>query len=335
MFVIKRFIAIFIARNREFFRDRAALTWNLAFPVLLIVGFSIVFSGDSRNQLKVGLLNESSVPQSLSSIKYTEFLFYQDQNDAQNKVAQHQLDLLLDWKNKIYWINDTSPNGFLAENVIQNHTPKLKKESISGEPIRYIDWVIPGILGMNIMFSCLFGVGYVIVRYRKSGVLKRLNATPITAFEFIAAQIVSRLIIVTSISVVIFLSTWWTIGFMVKGSLLLLLLILVLGTLCLIALGLMIASRSQSEELTGGLLNFASWPMMFLSGVWFSLEGSPEIIQFIAQWLPLTHFVNATRAIMTEGASFMSVLDNILALILMTSIFFILSAFSFNWGKSR
>ncbi len=335
MFSLKRFTAIFSARNKEFWRDRAALSWNLAFPLLLIVGFSVIFSGGGKSELKMGVLNETVLPVELESIRYTEFVFYQDKEHALKKVSQHQIDLLLDWQNRAYWINQTSPKGYLAENLITNINPKLEKRTISGEPIRYVDWVIPGILGMNIMFSCLFGVGYVIVRYRKNGVLKRLHATPVTAFEFLAAQIASRFIIVVAISISIFLATWWTLNFRVEGSLLSLLLVLILGTLSLIALGLLIASRSESEELTGGLLNFASWPMMFLSGVWFSLEGAPDWINAAAQLLPLTHFVDAARAIMTEGASLVAVSHNLFAMLAMTLAFFAIGGFTFSWGKAR
>ncbi len=335
MFNVNRFLAVFIARNREFWRDKAALSWNLAFPLLLIFGFSVIFSGDGKSQLKIGLLNQQSIPAEMESLKYTDFVFYSDKSLAEKKLAQHQIDLLVDWQNHSYWLNERSPKGYLAENLFKNYFPNFHSQIISGKAISYVDWVIPGILGMNIMFSCLFGVGYVIVRYRKNGVLKRLHATPITAFEFIAAQIFSRLLIVVAISSGIFLATWWILQFTVQGSLLTLLLILFLGALCLIALGLMIASRTESEELTGGLLNMASWPMMFLSGVWFSLEGAPEFVRQAAMLLPLTHFVEAARNVMTEGATLSMISGHLIAMAIMTLIFFFIGAMSFSWGKHR
>jgi ABC-type multidrug transport system permease subunit len=334
-FSLKRFIAVFSARNKEFWRDRAALSWNLAFPLLLIVGFSVIFSGENKHELKIGLLEVQQIPEPLKAIKYTEFVNYSNQKEALSKVAHHQIDLLLNWNDRSYWVNPTSAKGYLAENLLTNYLPGIQKRTISGDAIRYVDWVIPGILGMNIMFSCLFGVGYVIVRYRKNGVLKRLHATPVTAFEFLAAQIASRFLIVVTLSAAIFLATWAMVGFKVEGSLLSLLLILVLGTLSMIALGLLMASRSESEELTGGLLNFASWPMMFLSGVWFSLEGAPSWLHSIAQLLPLTHFVDAARSIMTEGASLTAVSYHLMALGIMTIVFFTLGGWMFNWGKAR
>lgn len=332
---IKRVKAIFIARNREFFRDRGALTWNLAFPILLILGFYVVFSGEGREQLKVGVVNSEQVPVALNQLRYVDFIEYQDIDIAKLKVAQHQLDLLIDWPNQQFYINENSAKGYFAQNILVAHYPALDKQVLSGNPLRYVDWVMPGILGMNMMFSCLFGVGYVIVRYRKNGVLKRLQATPVTALEFVSAQILSRFVIVVVLSFSMLLACWQLLDLRILGSLWLLLLIFALGTLSLVALGLLVASRSHSEELTGGLLNFASWPMMFLSGVWFSLEGAPELVHWLAALLPLTHFIDAARAVMLDGAQFQDLLPQLSALGGMTLLFLLIAAVFFHWGKSR
>ncbi|MCO7226810.1 ABC transporter permease [Pleionea sp. CnH1-48] len=335
MFNFRRFGAIFGARNKEFWRDRSSLSWNFAFPLLLIFGFSVVFSDNNQNQFKMGLLNQVDAPAALESLKYTAYVEYKDKTIALKKVGQHQIDLLLDWDNQEYWVNNSSPKGYILEKLLLHSSSQLKRNEVTGDAIEYIDWVIPGILGMNIMFSCLFGVGYVIVRYRKNGVLKRLQATPVKTFEFVAAQIVSRMLIVMTVSSIVFMGTWLTLDFRVEGSLWTLLLILMIGSICLVALGLLVASRSESEELVGGLLNFASWPMMLLSGVWFSLEGAPEFIKIISQMLPLTHFVDAARLVMTEGATLTDVSQQLFILMLMALAFFICSGLMFNWGKNR
>ena len=159
----------------------------------------------------------------------------------------------------------------------------LNKDAVSGRPVRYIDWLLPGILGMNMMFSCLFGVGYVVVRYRKNGFLKRLNATPLRAVEFLSAQIASRLAItLTSVALVFWgMSTFLDIR--MDGSYLLLLMVAVLGAISMIALALLATSRVSSEELASGLLNFLGWPMMLLSGVWFSMEGTSAAAQVLSE----------------------------------------------------
>ena len=105
------------------------------------------------------------------------------------KVERHQIDLLFDPGSNRYWINQTSPNGYIVEKLLiaayADSAEALQKILVEGDEIRYIDWVIPGVIAMNIMWGALFGIGYVIVRYRKFGVLKRLSATPVTAVEFL------------------------------------------------------------------------------------------------------------------------------------------------------
>lgn len=337
MLFFKRFYAILKARNLEFFRDKSSLAWSIAFPVLLLVGFSIVFSGDGKDIYKVGVLNNPDKPATFLQTKYIEFVDYKDTELALGKVRQHKLDLMVDYRLGLYWINDTSPNGYMAEQLLLAHKNDMTgkdwvKQTVTGKQIRYIDWVLPGILGMNMMFSCLFGVGYVIVRYRKSMVLKRLNATPVSALEFLSAQIVSRLMIVMCISSTIFIGCNFMFDFYMLGSYFDLFIIAILGAMSLISLGLVIAARSQSEELTGGLLNMASWPMMIFSGVWFSLEGSPELIQHIANWLPLTHLVESARAIMTEGANLYDLRGHIAIMLVMTAVFLGLGTLTFRWN---
>ena len=157
---------------------------------------------------------------------------------------------------------------------------------------------------MNMMFSCLFGVGYVVLRYRKNGFLKRLHATPLTAFEFLTAQVLSRLSLILFVTGVLYVGIATIIHFHTAGSIMLLLLVAVIGALSMIALGLIVAARFSSEELVGGLLNLLTWPMMLLSGIWFSLEGSPQWVRWIAGLFPLTHVLDAARAIMLDGAGF-------------------------------
>ena len=207
---------------------------------------------------------------------------------------------------------------------------------IEGQQIRYLDWVVPGILAMNMMFSCLYGVGYVIVRYRKNAVLKRLSATPLRPVEFLAAQIISRLLIVVTLTSAIFVACDYIFNFYLTGSLWLLLLLCILGAFSLISLSLLIACRSESEEFTGGILNLVSWPMMMLSGVWFSLEGSPQFIQTVSQVFPLTQMLVGARAVMLEGAGLSEIAPQILILMVQSAVFLALGALFFRWkGQTR
>jgi ABC-type multidrug transport system permease subunit len=186
---------------------------------------------------------------------------------------------------------------------------------------------------MNMMFSCLFGIGYVIVRYRKSGYLKRLNATPLTALEFLTAQLLSRLLLTMIITVACFVGTTLFLHFRMEGSYFDLFVVTLVAAVCMIALGLIVAARVSSEEFAGGLLNLLTWPMMVLSGVFFSLDGAPRIMQVMADLFPLTHLLTAARAIMLEGAGLADLGYNVGALVLMTVVFLGLGAWMFRWTQ--
>lgn len=331
----QRFLSVLRARDREFVRDRSALAWNIIFPLLIIFGFAYAFTGDSLDQYKVGVIHQSEEDKiSFYSTQYIQFIDISELEAAAaiNKVKRHQLDMLLSVDKKRYWVNDSSPSGYMLEKVLAGSGGEsYQKQRVQGEQVRYVDWLIPGVLGMNMMFSALFGVGYVVVRYRKNGVLKRLKATPLSALEFLSAQVVSRLWLIMAITSAVFIGCDLLIGFTMVGSYLNLFLVYALGAFSMISMGLIVAARVKSEEMAGGLLNMMSWPMMFLSGVWFSLEGLHPWVQKLTLVFPLTHITEAARVIMLDGAGLIAILPNLAALLVMSIIFLLLGVLLFRW----
>lgn len=333
-----RFVALVHSRNKEFVRDRSALAWNILFPVFVIFGFGFAFNHGEQDFFKVAFhgdlaLARASGAQYLST-KYIQFIEMPDLDGSLAKLKRHQIDMVVDpvAGGARYWINESSPKGYLAEKVITSSAVlKMQKQTVNGEEIRYVDWLISGLLAMNLMFSSLFGVGYNIVRYRKNGVLKRLRATPLRAFEFLLAQVASRLILLIATTVVVYAGCNFFIHFRMQGSYLDLMIVLTLGSICLISLGLLMSSRTSSEEFAGGILNLITWPMMFLSGVWFSLEGANPWMQKFALIFPLSHVIGASRAIMTEGASLTQVAPSLMVLGGMTLVFLISGSWLFRW----
>ena len=301
---MRRLLAVLNARNLEFLRDRGTLIFTLLLPVLLVIGMGFVFGGPERPLFKVGVLAPSieRAAHPFLRERYVEFVPLPQQGQALQKLTHQQVDLLVDLgAPPRYWVNTDSPKGYIAEKLLLAAEPAARRQPVSGAALRYVDWLFPGILGMNMLFSCLFGVGYVVLRYRKSGFLKRLYATPLTAFEFLSAQVLSRLGLILFVTAILYVGIGAIIGFRNAGSTLLLLLLAIIGALSMIALGLTIAARFASEELVGGLLNLLTWPMMLLSGIWFSLEGSPRWVQWVAHIFPLTHLLDAARAVMQIG----------------------------------
>ncbi|MCM0606336.1 MAG: ABC transporter permease [Xanthomonadaceae bacterium] len=342
--MLKRILAIFNTRNKEFYRDTAALAWSFAFPFLVVIGFWFAFSKGSQNQFKVGVVSTSQTATltAFKKIDYIEFVDIPNENResinlAIGKLKRHQYDMIVESNsgNSIqYWINSSSPKGYLVEKFLlgsRASNDKISQQKVEGKEIRYVDWLIAGMIAMNLMFGAFFGVGYTIVRYRKSGVLKRLKATPLTPFEFLLAQVFSRMVVMMGISSIVFVGTHLIVHFQMLGSYLDLFLVTALGSFCLICMSLVVAARISSEEFANGLLNLLSWPMMFLSGVWFSLEGADPMVKKFSQIFPLTHVIDASRAIMTEGATLSMVSYNLVTLAIMSAVFLLIGAILFRW----
>jgi len=334
---MRKFLAVLHARNMEFLRDRSALVWNLAMPFMLVFGLAFTFSGGSKDIYKIGIVGGieklHSVAPALQSTQHLQFIPYDELNAAIGKVKHHQMDMLIDVGGAPkYWVNSSSPNGYLLERIIRGvEGDRFERQVVEGAEIRYVDWFLPGILGMNMMFACLFGVGFVIVRYRKNGFLKRLKATPLGAFQFLFAQLVSRLLLIMVITTIVYTGCNFFIDFNMQGSYWTLLLVTTLGAMCMISIGMLIAAHTASEELAGGMLNVVTWPMMLLSGAWFSLEGAQIWVQKLALIFPLTHMVSAARAIMNEGATLSQVMPHVWVLGITSVIFIAIGAYVFKW----
>ncbi len=330
--MIGRVYALVRARNLEFLRDRSTLGWNILLPVLLVAGLAAVFGGGVRPLFKVGVIGDMDQAREQTRLEFTQYFAGDDFEALREKVGRHQIDALLIPAEGRYYYNPASPKGGVIHRMLEGGAWAGVEEHGAG--LRYIDWLLPGILGMNIMFSCLFGVGYVIVRYRKNGYLKRLSVTPVTALDFVLAQIVSRLLLIVVITVAVFMGTNAIFEFPVRGSYLDLFILTVLGCASMVSIGLLVAARIASEELAGGVLNFAAWPMMLLCEVWFSLDGAPQWVHQLALALPLTHLLTGARAIMFDGATLAQLSTQLAALGGIAVVCITLASLSFRWRQA-
>lgn len=335
---LKRLIAMIKARLLEVVRDRSALAWNLLFAPLLVIGMATVFSSGPQTVAKVGVLGDAPLIPATNSFLATpavEFYRETDTTKAIAKVQRQRIDLLLDLNSTPprYWLNDESPKGRLLQQLLLAQQPDAAAQPVTGARIRYADWLVPGLLALNIMFSSLFAIGHVIVRYRKSGYLKRLNGTPLRAVEFISAQLIACLILAVLVSAAIFAACNALLHLRMEGSYLTLLLVTTLGSMTMIAMSLLVSARISSEELSGGLLNLISWPMLVLSGVFFSLDGAPVFVQNLAAIFPLTHMLDAARAVMLDGAGIADIAKPLAILAGMTALFLALGAAMFRWTQ--
>ena len=282
-----------------------------------------------------GSASKNAPLQEFKNTRFISFIEIEHIDENLRKVERHRIDMVFDPPTDRYWINETSPNGYIVEKLLiaayVGSETQPRQNLVKGDEIRYIDWVIPGVIAMNIMWGALFGIGYVIVRYRKFGVLKRLRATPVTDAEFLSAQIFSRLWLLLVVNIAIFIGLDLFVDFRMDGSYFNLFLVFMLGCVNLICCGLVVAARISSEEVANGILNLFSWPMMFLSGIWFSLEGAHPWMQKFALLLPLTHVTDAAREIMIDGAGIVQISDHLLILGVSSVVLLLIGARIFQW----
>jgi ABC-type multidrug transport system permease subunit len=330
---MNQLLGLFVARSKEYYRDRGSLIWSFVMPPLIIAAIAMAFSGQEAPLLKVGLYPNAETPSVFADASYIQTVHFSDLDKANTKVRHHQIDLLVFTDNSGHYLfnPESQKAAILQKLLVQDSSTSWQSQALSGRQVRYIDWVIPGVLGMNLMFSGLFGVGFVIVRYRKNGVLKRLQATPVSPIAFLSAQLLSRLLIMLMVSTTVYLACDFFLDFLMLGSYIDLLLVAVTGNLCIVSLGLVVASRLANEELANGLLNLFAFPMMLLSEVWFSLDGAPEWMATASQFFPLTHMVQAARKIMVEGAGLAEVSHHLFMMLIMGAIFLSVAAYLFKW----
>jgi ABC-2 type transport system permease protein len=303
-----------LSRIREFFREPEAIFWVYVFPILLMVGLGIAFRGQDEGDVRVRIA--ADVPQSWVEALARDTRFVVETAEpgrAREQGARHRWDLLLLAQDgRLKYVYDPSRQEarlahLRVDRVLQEAAGRDDAIPSEVEPLkvpgsRYIDWLIPGLLGLNIMGGGLWGVGFVATDLRMRKLLKRFVATPMRRSDFLVALMGSRLCFLVPEVIVILLVGYLGFGLEIRGSLLSLLIIVLAGAASFSGLGLLIACRAQKIETISGLMNAVMLPMWILSGVFFAAERFPDPMQPFIQALPLTQLNNSLRAIILEGA---------------------------------
>lgn len=339
--VLRRIWAIVRVRSLEALRDKTGMGSTILLPLLIVAGFAFAFSGDSVALFAIGVHDGPAPFNTRAAVALKEVadsglisvVPVATAEDGMVKLRQQRLDLVIDFESGRYVVGQSSSKAIVAEKLIRGIgiDADLRRDTLDVYPIRYVDWLLPGVLAMSMMFGASYGVVYAVVRYRRNGVLKRLKATPLTAGEFIAAQLLARIWLVLGTAVLVFVAIKPIIGFHMVGSYTDLLLVLTIGALSLAGLGLFAASWTESEEFAVNILNILSWIMMFLSGIWFAPENVGPHFRDAALFLPLTHFIEAARAVMLYGARTADVAQNLATLLMMSAAFIGMGTLLFRW----
>ncbi|MDR3793698.1 MAG: ABC transporter permease [Terracidiphilus sp.] len=298
------------ARFRLILREPEAIFWIFIFPILLAAGLGIAFRNRPADVLPVG----ATTPQLTEALTADKGLKATQMDETVGRRALATGSILLlaveEPGGVAYQYDDTNPDARTARLVAdravqaaagQRDAVHAENELIHETGSRYIDFVVPGLLGMNLMGSAIWGLGFAIVEARQKKLLKRLVASPMPRWQYLASFLLSRLVMLV-IEVVAFLGFAGVVfGVPFRGSLLELGFLCVLTSLAFSALGLLISSRARTMEAASGLMNLVMLPMWILSGVFFSASRFPAVIQPFVRALPLTAANEAFRANMLQG----------------------------------
>jgi ABC-2 type transport system permease protein len=334
-------VQLTIVRFLETLREPEALFWIFAFPILLAGGLGIAFRNRPAEVLKIATIT----PQLVQSLGHEKLLSVQllDMPSAEEALRTGKIALLaVPGANGaiVYRYDDTNPEGrnarMLADRAVQQAAgrvdPVASSDVVMREPgSRYIDFLIPGLLGMNLMGSAIWGMGFTVVDMRRKKLLKRLIATPMPKQYFLLSYVLSRiLMLVAEVGIVLGFGAW-IFHVPVRGSLPSLALVCLLGSLTFSAMGLLLASRAKTIEAASGLMNAVMLPMWIASGVFFSAQRFPDLVQPIIKALPLTAAIDALRANMLQGANFVQLAPQMAVLSAWLLICFVLALKLFRW----
>jgi ABC-2 type transport system permease protein len=299
-------------RFRLFLREPEAIFWIFVFPILLAVGLGIAFRNRPADVFQVGATT-AQLTQALAADKGLKAATMNEADGTRALATGSILLLVINAPDGVtYKYDETNPDArtarMVADRAIQTAAGRREAVHVDNQLVhetgsRYIDFVVPGLLGMNLMGSAIWGMGFSIVESRQKKLLKRLVASPMPRWQYLASYLLSRLSMLV-IEVVGFLGfARLVFGVPFRGSMWQLGLLCVLTSLAFSALGLLVASRAKTMEAASGLMNLVMLPMWILSGVFFSATRFPAVIQPAVRALPLTAAIEALRGNMLQGTN--------------------------------
>jgi ABC-2 type transport system permease protein len=308
-------VQLTLTRMREFYREPEAIFWVFGFPIVLAFALGIAFRNRGPGELQVAVVRaagDSALVRMLGAAPGLAVTLL-DSGEARLELRTGRVALAVTpGPTLVYRYDSTRTESRLArlevDQAVQRARgrvdPALVRDERVTEPgSRYIDFLIPGLLGMNLMGSGLWGVGFSVVQARTKKLLKRFMATPMRRSHYLMSFILSRLVFLFLEIAALVGFGWVMFRVGVRGSVVTLAGITVLGALAFAGLGLLVASRARTIEAVSGLMNLVMLPMWILSGTFFSYARFPQAMQPLVRALPLTALNDALRAVMIDGAA--------------------------------
>jgi ABC-2 type transport system permease protein len=366
-----KFFSMVIANMKMTVRNKQALFFLFVFPLLFMGLFGVILGGGQGSatiavvaqdktpavnklaealdglkkgsSFKVKMLSKKEAIQELKNTKIDAVIVLKD-----NSIRKPQKDISASVATAEVYYDPASMQSQMMQGTVASIIGKIERSMINVPPrislkvmsvqakhSSYIDFLLPGILAMSLMNSGLYGISASTVARREKGVLRRLKLTPMPLAQFIGAGIANQLIVSFMQSAMLILVGYYAFGVRISGSLLLTGLLILIGSVCFITLGFTIASFAKTVDAANAIGNVIGMPMMFLGGVFFSVDNAPSWIQPLVKVMPLKYLADALRSVMVNGGSLASVQSNLLILLAVTVVLFAVSVRFFKWESDR
>jgi ABC-type multidrug transport system permease subunit len=311
-------IELTLTRFREFFREPEAIFWVFAFPVLMTCALGIAFRSGSDQPVIVGVATSAGSDDMVAALERVGGFTVRriDQAEVERAVRDGRAPVVvIPGTPPTYKYDAARAESQAARQAVDAALQRAAGRANAFEPVqqpvdavgsRYIDWLVPGLLGMNVMGTGMWSVSFSIVTARMRKLLKRLVATPMSRWHYLASHVINRLAFLTLESTILVAFAWIVFGVRVHGSVLALAVLAIIGAFCFGAIALLTASRVRTIEAVSGLLNVVMVPMWIFSGVFFASSNFPDVMQPFIQALPLTALNDAFRAVINEGMPLVS-----------------------------
>lgn len=365
----RSFIQLVLVQLRDFYREPSVIFWSLLFPILMAWGLGIAFNKKAEMTKTVALVIEQgtidnfknhcknvnfeektdsitrslyyTIPYGVENTGVTIFRIKPvDWKQAELMVKRGSVSLIITSKEDSleYHFDKFNSEGQLAylqlTSLFNGYNPNTQQSEIkpmTEKGTRYIDFLIPGLLAMNVMMSTMWGVGYTIIEARTKKLLRRMVATPMPKWEYISSLIVARVLLCFVEAAIVFTFAHFYFDIVIEGSVLAFIALFFSGIICFSGIAVIIASRTSKTQVGNGLINLIVMPMMLLSGIYFSYHNFPDAVITMIQALPLTMLADGVKAIFNESAGFAEVWKYIIALNAIGLITFFVGLKIYKW----
>lgn len=331
------------ARLREFSREKGIIFWVFAFPLLMALGLGIAFRTQPQERPRITVVSstESSLVRALLASPKLESAL-RDESTARKELARAKVDLVVGVEatglRYIYDLNQSKAPvaRLVVENVVEEAAGRknvvVATDQTTALPgSRYIDYLIPGLIGMNLMGTSMWGVGYTLVLARKRRLLRRYAVTPMNRAHFLLSYFFSRAFFLIIEIAVLVLFGWLLFGTKIHGSYLAFAFVAFLGAASFAGISLLIGARIENTESANGWMNLVQLPMWVLSGIFFSYERFPTWLHAPLRLLPLTALNDSLRLIYNDGTALIDCMPQLLVLMAWGGIGFLVALRTFRW----